>query len=60
MKYLASEKTLVIEETVRERHTSGIAFAGGAKIGDGGGTEGRVGSEGVKEEVVEESREKRR
>lgn len=56
---LASEEAFVIEEAVGVGDAGGVAFAGSAEIGDGGGAEGGVGGEGVEEQVVKERREKR-
>lgn len=50
--HLASEETLVIKKAVRKRYACRITIAGGAQVGDGGGTEVCIGGEGIEEEVV--------
>lgn len=56
---LASEEAFVIEEAVRVRDAGGVAFSGGAEVGDGGGDKGGVGGESVEKEVIEKRGEER-
>lgn len=54
---LDSKKSLVIQQTMRERNTSRVPVTGGLKVGDGGRKDGGVGGEGFEEEIVKESGE---